>query len=406
MKKSISIKAYGFLSLLISMLVLFNANLFAQEQETGPNLNDIIEGVNVSGFVTTFYQYNLAQDGDRTDDREIPSPFAPGITSGRDELGFPNFLMFRDDNAFSLENVEIQIIKEATEEHPVGFGFVTNYGEIARNLTFGGRFPTGDHDNNDEDRVTVPVGYVQWLIPVGKGINFKIGRFATWIGSEVWEDVDNPNLTHSQNYNNSIPFTHSGLSLGYPVTDSSTVTLYVVNGWDTFTDNNDAKTFGWQWAWSPSDRVTMVFNGIHGAEKPNNNNDITHLFDWVGSFKINDKLSFLANYDIGWTEDNMIDTDGDGFRDAGADAHWSGGTLTGIWNFTDWMNLAVRYSYSDYTDEFGFSIWETTATLNIRLSDNLLIRPEYRHNDFNKDGISASGQEGDDIVAVGFSYIF
>lgn len=390
---------------LLGLAMLFGANsvTFAQE---GPNFDDIIEGVNISGFATSFYQYNLAEDGSRDD--------GIGGNGGRDSLGTPNFLMFRDDNSFTLEALEVQIFKDATEEHPVGFGFVTDYGEIARNLTFGGRFANGDHDNNDEDRFALQAGYVQWLIPVGKGIDFKIGKFATWIGSELIEDVDNPNLTHSINYNNSIPFTHTGLSLGYSLTDSVSATFYLVNGWDSFTDNNDAKTFGWQVAWAPSDRLSMVFNGIHGAEQGDENDDMTHLFDWVGTFVFNDKLSFLANADYGWTEDAQgvwdaskgKDLDAAGVTSAGADAHWGGAALTAIYGFNDAMNLAVRYEYADYDDEFGFTVWETTATLNIKVSDNLLIRPEYRHNDYNHDGVGGSGQEGDDILAIGFSYIF
>lgn len=414
----------------LAMFLGANKGVIAQEGEGGPNLDNIIEGVNVSGFVTSAYQYNLAEDGSRDD--------GIGGNGGRDSLGFPNFLEFRDDNSINLEALEVQIVKEATAEHPVGFGFVTDYGEIARNLTFGGRFPNGDHDNNDEDRFALQAGFVEWLIPVGKGIDFKIGKFATWIGSEVIEDVDNPNLTHSQNYNNSIPFTHSGLSLGYDLTDNVRTTFYFVNGWDSFTDNNDAKTFGWQVAWSAkSEKLSMVFNGIHGAEKADSNDDMTHLFDWVSTFKLSDKLSFLANFDYGWTEEARIDTldtdtdtnlglsdtDGDGIpdvitigdgiadsgngiKDSGADAHWAGGALTAIYQLRDWMNAAVRYEYSDYTDEFGFSVWEVTAGLNMKVSNNLLIRPEYRHNQYNDDGVGGSGQHGDDIVAVGFSYIF
>ncbi|MGR3319982.1 MAG: outer membrane beta-barrel protein, partial [Candidatus Anammoxibacter sp.] len=287
---------------------------------------------------------------------------------------------------------------------------------------FGGRFANGDHDNNDEDRFALQQGYVQWLIPIGKGIDFKIGKFATWIGAELIEDVDNPNLTHGQNYNNSIPFTHTGFSMGYDLTDNIRTTLYLVNGWDSFTDNNDAKSLGWQVAWSPSDRLSMVFNGIHGAEQANNNSDWTHLFDWVGTFVLNDKLSFLANLDYGWTDDAKGIIAGSDAPDllqallgvtpapSGGDAHWAGGALTAIWTFNDYVNLATRYEYSDYTDEFGFSVWGVTTTLNIKISDNLLIRPEYRHNEVN-DLTDAKGNgigrhKGDDIFAIGFSYIF
>ena len=95
---------------------------------------------------------------------------------------------------------------------------------------------------------------------------------------------------------------------------------------------------------------------------------------------------------------------------SGSDAHWAGGALTGIWTFNGYVTLAWRYEYSDYTDEFNFSVWETTATLNIKVADNLLIRPEYRHNEVNDlgdaKGLGSGRHQGDDIFAIGFSYIF
>ena len=38
----------------------------------------------------------------------------------------------REDNSFTLDNVEISVFKPSTEKDPIGFGFTTNYGEIAQ----------------------------------------------------------------------------------------------------------------------------------------------------------------------------------------------------------------------------------------------------------------------------------
>ncbi|MGR3178477.1 MAG: outer membrane beta-barrel protein [Candidatus Anammoxibacter sp.] len=145
-----------------------------------------------------------------------------------------------------------------------------------------------------------------------------LGLIGTWLATEGVEDVNNPNLTHSINFQFSYPARHTGFGFSYPVTDTLTASVYLVNGWASFTDNNDAKSVGWQLSWNPTDKILMNFNGIHGAEKPGNNSDLTHLFTWAGYFTINDKLSFVANFNYGWTENNKIDTDGDGFNDAGA----------------------------------------------------------------------------------------
>ena len=91
------------------------------------------------------------------------------------------------------------------------------------------------------DDFTVSQGFVTYKAPVGKGLDFKFGKFATWIGAELWESVDNPNFSRSLLYQKAIPFTNTGLSMSYPLLDQLTATFYLVNGWDTFVDNNNSK---------------------------------------------------------------------------------------------------------------------------------------------------------------------
>ena len=103
-----------------------------------------------------------------------------------------------------------------------------------------------------------------------KVLDFKFGKFATWIGAELWESVDNPNYSRSLLYQNAIPFTNTGLAVSYPLLDKLTATGYLVNGWDTFVDNNNGKTLGYQFNWAIAENTNFIVNGSHGPEQADN----------------------------------------------------------------------------------------------------------------------------------------
>src|SRR5574342_742615 len=261
---------WGLASILYGAMASFTAPIFAQEEaapavapaEEEGKIASFFKSVEVSGFIDTFYMYNFSKPRDN-------------LGSGGDFLrsdllevrGFD-----REHNSFTLDNVEISVFKPTTEKDPVGFGFTTNYGEIARRLTFVpselGGFTTGTSLSRadgsarvDDDDFTISQGFVTYKAPVGKGIDFKFGKFATWIGAELWESVDNPNFSRSLLYQNAIPFTNTGLAVSYPLLDKLTVTGYLVNGWDTFADNNDGKTLGYQFNWAVAENTSFIVNG-------------------------------------------------------------------------------------------------------------------------------------------------
>ena len=68
-------------------------------------------------------------------------------------------------------------------------------------------------------------------IPVGNGIQAKIGIFDTVVGYESANSVDNPNYTRSKGYSIE-PTTHTGLLLSYKVSDALSVNAGVANTMD------------------------------------------------------------------------------------------------------------------------------------------------------------------------------
>jgi hypothetical protein len=68
------------------------------------------------------------------------------------------------------------------------------------------------------DDFAVKQAYVDFRVPVGNGIDVKLGVFDTIIGYEVFESANNPNFSRSYGYAIE-PTHHTGVLLGYKVND-------------------------------------------------------------------------------------------------------------------------------------------------------------------------------------------
>lgn len=379
--------------LLTFILVLSPLCVSAEEQ----NVLELLKEVKISGLIDTYYSYNMNRPEDRT-------PAGGGRTTNR----FHSFDL--EDNSITLDNFELMLSKPSTPESRAGFTLITNYGEIAQRIVF---YKHQDYGRTDDDDFCISTGYVSYLADLGTGLEVKAGRFPTWIGSEVWESTDNPNWSRSLLYQNLDPFTHTGVSAGYNLTEKIRATGYLVNGWDSFEENNNEKTYGFQLGYSDDD-FSFYINGIQGNEKDDLNastdghHDTRNLIDLVLDANLTDKLHTNINYNMG-SEENK--------------GHWIG--VAGIldYDFTDFFNLALRGEYvrdqgiADSTgsyasntrtgvDQSRVELYEVTLTANFRISDKIMIRPEYRC-DWSKDRLFDSNLDyTQQTVACSVAYVF
>src|SRR4029434_5649880 len=72
----------------------------------------------------------------------------------------------------------------------------------------------------------------------------------------------------------------------------------IVNGWNNVKDNNVAKSLGFMGSFKPINKVTLVTNVLWGKELATSD-DARTLIDGILTFNLNDKVSFMANYDYG-----------------------------------------------------------------------------------------------------------
>ena len=427
-------------------------------------LGGLFKGTTLTGFIDTNYLYNLRNHGEGAGAGRSDS-------QGRENSnGFVNFIGENEDNSFVLENFAMFFDKAATDEHPIGWQAHIYMGEKAKRITFIGdgagsagttgtpssrnrrththdQGTSGTDDTARNDIFTIATANITWNAPIfGKTVPITMGKFYTWIGYELVENIGNPNYSHGMVYNNVIPFTHMGINFDvseFLPSDKWGLTLYYVNGWDSFVDNNEAKSYGAYLTYAPNDDFFISFAGIIGNEgwntregssgfggvdfdpASNNSGGNTMMYDIVATYSLPqvEKLSLGFNWDHGYIEDFIgHDGNGDGLVNGLSGGHWWSAVGYAMYDFTDTQQGALRYEYFDDTDGarfFDISMWSLTYTHNITVRENLLIRPEVRYNSYSDNTSTSTGTTGslspgdkgntadsETILGVGVEYVF
>ncbi len=384
-------------------------------------MGGMFSGMTAGGFIDTNFMYNLRHHGEN------------GGTS-RNRTDILNYVGENEDNTVVVENFAMFWDKGSTDDNPVGWQMHTYWGEKAQRITFAG--PGNDTNDTGADgnagaarRFALVTANITYDAPVfGKTVPITMGKMYTWIGYELVENYANPNYTHSQTYNNAIPFTHTGLSFDvseFLPSDSFGLTLYAVNGWDTYIDNTEGKSFGFYLTYAPNDDFFISLATIHGPEAwgAQSESDNVMMYNVVATYALPqvDKLSLGFDWNHGVAEDQRTEghvTQADGSI-AASDAHWWATAGYAMVDLTDNQQGALRYEY--YSDQdaakgFGYSLWTLTYTHNISVGDNLMIRPEIRHNNYNipqviEDASFTHGDKGntfdkETIIGCGVEYVF
>ena len=300
-------------------------------------------------------------------------------------------------NSFTLDLAQIRLQKDA----PVGglgFKLKMSAGETAKFIHANGL-------GNPNESFDLTEAYVDYVAPLGKGLKFSFGKYVTFLGAEVIEAIDNPNYSRSFLFNYAIPFTHTGLKVHYPFTDTFNVSLHVVNGWDNATDNNNGKSVGASIGWTPIEQLAMNFSVMVGPEQNHDSKNNRYLYDWVGTIKPIKNLAFILNADYGKEE-----------RIPGiGSAKWYGAAAIVKYDFLPWFSMALRGEV--FKDPDGVrtgtpqTLKELTLTPEFKIAKDLIVRPEYRHDwsnrdSFDKDAAGTPRKKAQDTIALGVMYLW
>jgi hypothetical protein len=371
-------------------------------------------GVSIHGLVAVDYLYDI----NRPDGQPFLRSFADKKNSFILNLGNLHF--------------------ERQSENGVGFVADMDFGEtgnIVNNATYFGKGYDANGNpilGNGTDFFDARQFYLTYTIPVGSGIKLQAGRFVTLAGEEVIKSYNNLNynITNSILFGYAIPFTHTGLMGTYAFNDQWALSLGIVNGWDDVVDNNDGKSVHGMLTYAPSSAFSIAVSGTYGPEQsshtatdPNNidpasgealpfvNSQGSPLIVHAGrskrflqttviTYKATDQLTLIVDYDYGNESDVVPHTISQTATATVTDgilhtAQWQGAAGYIIYAFTDSLSAALRAEIFDDMDGMrtlaggvnGFgpgnqgTYYEFTPTLTYQVTDGLVWRNEYRHDE-------------------------
>lgn len=318
-----------------------------------------LHGVQMSGHVDTTATYNFNAPQTRTNTLRVFDTRA---------------------NSVMLNSAELIIKKPVSAESPVGLRTDLAFGtdsEVVGSVTTG--LGTGD------DELDIQQAFVEYLAPIGNGLDVQVGKFVTLHGAEVIKSKDDWNISRSYLFGFAIPFTHTGIRASYPWSERLTTIVGVNNGWDVVDDNNQAKTIELGFASMPIDKVSLGSTFMFGAEQAGNNNNGRTLIDIVAGWQPIEPLQLKVNYDYGWEDDAVA---------FGNNAVWHGLAAYARYAFTDKLALVGRGEYFNDADGVrtailspgingitgsGVKLYEYTLTTEYQIYKNLIGRLEYRH---------------------------
>lgn len=276
-------------------------------------------------------------------------------------------------NEFAPNMALAYIRKDTSESSRWGMELGVQGGYDSQNFAF---LP-GEREVSGADTLRqVHRANVSYLAPVGKGLTITAGLFNSLIGYESLYAKDNANYTRSWIADNT-PYLMFGVNAKYPVTDDLMVTAFIVNGYYHLSHPNDQPSYGGQWAYKATPRLTLTQTLYGGPDQTNTAFEFwrfyaNHIVEWKS-----DDLTVAASYDIG--TENIAN------RPGSPRAFVMGGNVVARWHVTGPWAVAVRPEF--YWDRNGRwtgseqFVKAVTSTVEYRIPykwTNTIVRLEHR----------------------------
>jgi hypothetical protein len=334
--------------------------------------------LSVNAFVSTAYEYN----------------------SNRPTSGATSFRVFDfNDNSFNLDVAELVVQIAASKPNDAGFRVDFATGNSIPQIT-----KTQDQNATQFD---LQQAFASYIVPVGSGLRFDVGKYVTHMGYELIEGYDgyNDNYSRSILFGYAIPFTHTGVKASYAFSSKVAGMVEVVNGWDLFRDNNRSKSVGAQLTLTPVTPLTVYLNFIGGPELANDNHTKRNVFDVVAILKPTSTLTLGVNGDYGKEDGTSLVT-------PGSDATWKGIAGYATLGLTDKFSVALRGE--TFHDEDGVrlgtgtkaTLSELTFTPAYKFTSHVVLRGEVRYDTSNEPILNKRGTLADKQTTVGANVIF
>lgn len=348
----------------------------AQAEDQASTVLTSLSSTTISGYVDTSAQWNFG-----TGNANNP-PYAFGGASKAD--------------GFNLNVVQLTIDKPLDESQwAAGYHVDLWMGPDANALGTQSVLSTGSGDFG------IRQAYVSLRMPVGNGIDWKVGVFDTIIGYESLSAANNPNYTHSYGFTME-PTTHTGVLASYRINDLVSVTAGIAN---TFGPSINAKAQGpnlsgttraetfktymgaatltapQDWGWIAGSTFTVgVINGFN--ENNGDGSGVNQSSFYAGSTISTPLTALKLGASLDYSDHhNRVDDEGDGTAWAYA--------LYASYQATEKLSLNLRGEYAvlngdqlegaSDVDTLGHNhLWAATATAQYDLWKNVISRLELR----------------------------
>jgi len=170
----------------------------AQAQEAAAGANALAASTTLSGYVSTSYTL--------------------------DDVAANN-------DSFNLDVVDLK------------FASAQGAGEYATGYTVelwaGGSHALGTADAGNAGTVELMQANIDLRLPVGNGLDLKLGQFTTVVGAETDNYTENAFYTRSRAFNNDQPTHHTGVLASYQLTDDASISVGFVNDTTSTRVNTD-----------------------------------------------------------------------------------------------------------------------------------------------------------------------
>ena len=183
---------------------------------------------------------------------------------------------------------------------------------------------------------------VSYLAPVGNGLTITAGLFNSLMGYESLYAKDNANYTRSWIADYS-PYMMFGVNARYPVNERLTVAAFVINGYFHLSHPNDQPSYGGQWAYKMTPRLTATQTLYWGPDQTRTSVEFwrlygNHILEWK-----DDDLTLAVSYDVG--------TERIAGQPGSPRTFAMGGNIVAKWHVSGPWSMAVRPEF--YWDRNG-----------------------------------------------------
>lgn len=202
--------------------------------------------------------------------------------------------------------------------------------------------------------IAFPQAYAEAYVPVGNGLNVKMGHFYTPIGYESVPAPDNFFYTHAYTMQYGEPFTHTGILGNYKISKNwsfvgATTTGSATGGWDGGFDKQLGNWGGIAGiTWTSDDMGSSInLSGTYG-ETSTRSTEPWGMYSLVMKHQVTPKTFFVFQHDHGYASGVLL-------NGVNKNAQWYGINTHLYYDLTPELAVGMRAEW--FRDQDGFRVF-------------------------------------------------